>query len=253
MPDSDERHEGSTFEHGTFSTGEAASADGRAGGGSSGGAVIADEDDEGFVAQLEAFEVGDELADDFVHVADIVVVEVFAGRGAIGGGQDFGVDVGEGVVDVEGLGAVSGDEVEYETVHEIGQIFCVAESLFFAVEEVGSGFGLGIPVGAAALELEVFVEAELGGSEGELAPFADGGGDVAGLLEDGGGHGFDGWLQETGGVLVGGTGAEGVASGEDEGAGGTAEGGGIGVGVAGAAAGELIDVRCFEVVGAVAT
>ncbi|MCX6605462.1 MAG: hypothetical protein NTV52_17960 [Acidobacteria bacterium] len=98
----------------------------------------------------------------------------------------------------------------------------------------------------------MFVEAELGGSEGELAPFADGGGDVAGLLEDGWGHGLDGWLHETSGVLVGGTGTEGVAAGENEGAGGAAEGGGIGVGVAGAAAGELIDVGCFEVVRAVA-
>ena len=107
--------------------------------------------------------------------------------------------------------------------------------------QVPQAFRLGIPVGATAVVFEMFVKAKLGRSEGELAPF-----------EDGRRHGFDGGFQEFGGILIGGSGAEGVAAGEDGGARGAAEGGGIGSGVAGAAGGELIDVGCFNVVGTVA-
>ena len=83
----------------------------------------------------------------------------------------------------------------------------------------------------------MFIETELGGSEAELAPFADGG-DVAGLFQDSRRHGFDSRFHEAGGVLVGDSGWEGVAT-------------GISVIVTSAAVGEFIDMGCLEVVGSV--
>ena len=131
---------------------------------------------------FEAFGAGDESADKLGHAANVVVVQILALVGAVGGKKGFGMNVKEAAVDVEGFSTVAGDEVDDEIVHHIGQLLFVLEDLLFSVQGVNSGFGLGVPLGAAALESEMFIETELGGSEGELAPFADGGGDVAGLF-----------------------------------------------------------------------
>lgn len=56
----------------------------------------------------------------------------------------------------------------------------------------------------------------------------------------------------TGGVLVGGTGTEGVAASHDEGARGAAEWRGVGMGVAGAALGQAIEIGSLKLVGTVA-
>jgi hypothetical protein len=182
-----------------------------------GGAVVAEEDDEGFLAEFQIVERGHELADEFVHVVDVVFVVVVGAGGGVGRGQDFAVDVRHGVVEEEGLGAIAVEEADNELVHEVGEVLVVFEWRGDAVEQVGFAAILGVPVSAAALEFEMLVEAELDGTERELAPLADHGGGVARGLEDFGDEGFVGGFHGAGSVLVGGAGTEAVAAGHDEG------------------------------------
>ena len=71
------------------------------------------------------------------------------------------MDVRHGVINVGGLGAMPGIEINRETVHHVWQIFLIAKVFTFTVEQVFSGPGLRVTVGAAALEFQLFVESEL--------------------------------------------------------------------------------------------
>ena len=78
-PVGDQRHAAAAFQHRALLAGEPLAVHGCAVGPAGGGAVVAGEDDERLLAQLQPVEFGDELADQLVHVGDVVGVEV-AGR-----------------------------------------------------------------------------------------------------------------------------------------------------------------------------
>ena len=68
LPTDDEGNESTALFHATFLSDQATTADGGKIGGSLGGAVVAHEEDDGILAQLEAIQLGDEFADELVHV-----------------------------------------------------------------------------------------------------------------------------------------------------------------------------------------
>ncbi|MDB6058477.1 MAG: hypothetical protein JWO95_2321, partial [Verrucomicrobiales bacterium] len=123
----------------------------------------------------------------------------------------------------------------------------------FAIESIGFGSGLSVPVFSAALEAQVFVEAPVARFERQLSPFATLRRDVAGLFEDDGHHRFVGGLEEVAGVVAGHAGAKSVAASHEQRARWTAQGSGIGMVEAQAGFGEGVEVGRLEVVGAVAT
>ena len=148
------------------------------------------------------------------------------------------MDVRERVVGVERPVAVPRHKIDEVLVHQVRQVFPVAQRAGLAVDHVGPHLGLRVPVGAAAGVAQVLVEAEVGGLKGELAPLADHRRDVPGRLEHGGDELLLPRRDLADGVLVAAARAEAVAAGENLGARGAAEGDREGVRVARAAARE---------------
>ncbi len=115
--------------------------------------------------KLHALAVCDELnfhgSVGHVHVVFLIA----ANGGTVGGWKNLGVDMRERVVEVEWLVAMGGEEVRHVLVHHVRQVDVVGQRDFLPVRLVGFGFVLRVPVGAVALELEVVIEAELGGPE----------------------------------------------------------------------------------------
>ena len=118
-PIHDHRHERPAFEQVALGAGKAAAVDRGAVGVVSTGAIVAEKDDEGFLAELQPIEFGDELAHQFVHVGDVIGVEIFAVRGAVWRGQDFPVDVRYLIIEVERLLAIPGHEIDGVAVHGV--------------------------------------------------------------------------------------------------------------------------------------
>ena len=73
----------------------------------------------------------DELADELVHVLDVVGIELVLGRPrlAVGRAHDRAVDVRHRIVEEERLVLVPGDEVHDELVHDVGQVLSFAAGL----------------------------------------------------------------------------------------------------------------------------
>ena len=172
-PVHDQRHEAAAFLHGTLRTRDCPAADGGSFCLAVRSAVVADEYDQRVLAQFQALEFGHKLADEFVHVDDVVGIDVFAVGGAVRSRQDFAMNVRERIVHVKWLLAMLGDEVDEVFVHHIRHIFFVVELCRLTVDFVSFPFVLCVPVDSAPLEFQIIVEAELGGAEGQLAPFAN--------------------------------------------------------------------------------
>ena len=131
-----------------------------------------------------------QLADELVHVFDVVGVELIfiLALLAIGRAHDRAMNVRHRIVEEERLVLVLIDEIDGELVHQIGQVFSLRQIVLLAIDRVRSG--LVAPIAAAAGEDQVLVETPLAGAELNLAPLADAAGHVAGFLEHGGNHHF---------------------------------------------------------------
>ena len=223
LPTDDEGDEPAAFLHAALLSDEATAADGCAVSVRFGGAVVAHEEDDGVVAEFKALQFGEEFADEFVHVSDVIVVEldvagggVCAGRGrrAVGRGQDLRMHERQRVVEEEGFALVGVDEVEGALLHQVGHVFRVRHRQLFLVDVVRAGIGADpvfgtlftgerilfdptggggfVPIDAAGLVAQDVVETPIRRiSRGQyLAPFANHRGGVASLLQDRGNHDF---------------------------------------------------------------
>ena len=103
-------------------------------------------------------------------------------------------------------------------MHDIGQVFLVAQVPDCAVHEVGLAFVLRVPINGAAGEFQVFVEPEIGRPERELAPTAAARRDIAGRFQNCGQEGFVGGVQCPRCVLIRGAGAERITARHHDGA-----------------------------------
>jgi hypothetical protein len=82
LPIGDERNAHAALLHGAFLPVDLPTADGE---GTAGGAIVDGKEDQGAFAQTEAVELGDEQADLFVEVGQVVIVERFlVGRAGLG-------------------------------------------------------------------------------------------------------------------------------------------------------------------------
>ena len=210
------------------------------------GAVVAGEEHERLLAQMQAVEFGDQLAHELVHVFDVVGIKlVFAGaRFAVGRAHDRAVDVRHGIIEEEGLVLMARDEVHKKTVHDVGQVLSLGQFCCWPLTRVTRG--LLAPVTAAAGEDEIFVEAPLAGSEAHLAPFADARGDIARLLHHGRNHDFTARLDGIVAVVVDQPGAEGITAGEELAARRPAQRRGIAIFETRAAFCQRVDLRRLE-------
>ena len=79
-----------------------------------------------------------------------------------------------GVAKEEGSVLVREEETLDSIVHQIGHVFLVTELQFHAVHTTGLSLaGCLVPLSAAAIEVQVVIDAGGGGIAGDVAPFAD--------------------------------------------------------------------------------
>src|ERR1051325_2811782 len=174
-PACDERHARAAFEHGGFLPTDHAAANGarvverRA--------VVAGEHHQRLFAQAELVEFGDDFAHLLVHVADVVLVQVRLGDlPGVGRFENGSVDEVHRIVEEERPVLVPADEVEAEGLDDI-RIVVVGRNRLAAL-----GIGL-LPIPAARRRVgAVFVEAPVARSLADLPPFAGFAGHVTGLL-----------------------------------------------------------------------
>ena len=82
--------------------------------------LSAHEDDQRFLAQLQVFEFRDQLADQLVHVGDVVRHQVLAVRRAVRRELQIAMHARQRVVNEERIVAVLGDEVGDMLVQQVG-------------------------------------------------------------------------------------------------------------------------------------
>jgi len=107
-------------------------------------AVVAGEDDERILAQMQLIEFGGELADLLVDVGDVVGIEPFSfatrfvpARGrAVGRALDRRVDQRRRIINEERLVLVASDEIENEFLQHIWSVFAFGIGERLAVEIV---------------------------------------------------------------------------------------------------------------------
>ena len=216
-PVCDERDVRAAFEHRALRAGEGTATDGSLFRPTLARAVVAHENEQRLLAQLQPFEFGHEFADQLVHVGHVIHHEVRRVRRAVGRALEFGVNVRHRVVDVEWLVLILRDEVHEMRVHQLGHVFLVGQSFFHAIHNVFLRLRLVVaPIHTAAAELQVVIETKLRRPERELAPLADHGEDVTGRFQMRGHEGLHGVLHAAGRVLVRRAGAEGVAARQDQ-------------------------------------
>ena len=88
-------------------------------------AIVADENNERLLAQAEAIEFGHELSCKFIHISDIIGIEILAVGCAVGSRENLGVDMRERVINEERLFQVFFHELHKEFVHHVGHVFFV--------------------------------------------------------------------------------------------------------------------------------
>ena len=278
-PGGEERDETAAFLHGTLLSFDPSSADGGVNRGRLSAAIVAHEDDQGVLAQLEAFEFGDELADELIHIGDVISEQTLGALGvrlslrsggAVRGRQDFAVHMGQRVIQEERAGLMRLEPSGRVLVQQVRDILLVLHLDGLAIEHVGIGvaadfaaFGhrLGdraIPVHAATFVIEFMVETPVRRVTGgrELTPLADHRAGIPSLLQDGRNHDLGLFTRADDGltrVLRDRAGAEAIASGQDEGTRRAAERDGVETGEPHAAVREGVDVRGLVTVGPVAT
>ena len=157
-------------------------------------AVVAHDDDERVLAELQFFEPGDELADELVRVghhvwevADLLRAFLGLGRQVIGtiGRRIVGrVRQHHRVIEEERPVLLTRDEVEGVVVDDVGSVFVLLEVDLLPVDfQAWVTVATGTPV---QLPEAVLLEAEEGGAFEVVAqlPFPDHAGGVTGVLEE---------------------------------------------------------------------
>ena len=136
-------------------------------------AIVADKNNQRLLAQAEAIEFGHELSSKFIHIRDIIGIEIFAVGRAVGSRENLGVDMRERIINEERLFQVFFHELHKKFVHHVRHVFLVLQCQSLTVHEILSALLLGIPVNPAPLVGKVSFKSKIGGSESELGPFAD--------------------------------------------------------------------------------
>ena len=228
-------------------------------------AVVAGEDEDGVVAEVEFIKLGHDATDAFVDAGDHGGVDRVVVTGDAGLGFEFLYEFF--------LGLIGGVDTEVGEVEEEGGVFFALDEVDgFVGEEVSEvgvfgdvGFGVGLEVDVFAIGDEGFVEAAFAGVMAAAfaeVPFAEHGGGVTGGFE---GLGEDGDVEGEAGDVIGGAEGAGLpveavdaADGVDAGAGtvlAAHEGGAGGLAVLGvvmasefeALGSEFVDVGGFVV------
>ena len=194
----------------------------------------------------------------------------FRGRSAVRRRQDFAVHMGQRVIQEERAGLMRLEPSGRILVQQVRDILLVLHLDGLAIEHVRIGVAadlaaLGhrpgdraVPIHAAALVIEFMVETPVRRITGrrQLTPLADQRTSVARLLQDGRDHDLGLFTRADDGltrVLRDRTGAETIASGQDEGTRRAAKRGGVETGEAHAAVREGVDVRGLVTVRPVTT
>ena len=221
-----------------------------------GGAVVAGEDDQRVLAQPQLVQLGHQRPELFVHIADVVVVELVDILRALHrirraeGGLMHQV---HRVVEEERLVLVPPDEIEGEVLDDIGAI-----GPFGQVQDLAVLVVLRFPIPAAGRVVgEEFVKTPVARQLAQLPPFAGLSRGIAGLLHEPGHGVFVGRLRSRPAAaprLVGQpAGAKGVAPGHQQAARRPAQGRRVARAETQAGCRQGVDVRRLVLVGAVAT
>ena len=81
--------------------------------------LVVHEDDQRFLTQTKSLQLGDQLAENIVHLSNIVGVVVFTVLGTVGSRQGLDVNVREAIVEREWFVAAFLDEPDGVVVHSI--------------------------------------------------------------------------------------------------------------------------------------
>ncbi len=140
------------------------------------------------------------------------------------------MDVGHGVVEIEGFVLISRDKIHDFLMHQIGHVLLVLELHLLPIEGVLLPLGLGVPIDPAPLEGQVLIETKIRWHQGELPPLAERGGRIARLLENFRHHRLLLGSEPARLVLIHRSGAERISSCQDQRPRGTTKRSSVGVG-----------------------